>query len=74
MVNLQISSQYNIAQSYNLQANSSAVAEIPFTVSGYGTKVVEWYLDGEKLPFEQNIDEITGTSASRTKLIPMANL
>ena len=74
VVNLQLSSQYNIAQSYNLQANPSAVAEIPFTVSGYGTKVVEWYLDGSKLPFEQNIDEVTGTSASRTKMIPMANL
>lgn len=74
VVNLQLSSQYNIAQSYNLQANPSAVAEIHFTVSGYGTKVVEWYLDGSKLPFEQNIDEVTGTSASRTKMIPMANL
>lgn len=74
VVNLQLSSQYNIAQSYNLQANPSAVAEIPFTVSGYGTKVVEWYLDGSKLPFEQNIDEVTGTSVSRTKMIPMANL
>lgn len=74
VVNLQLSSQYNIAQSYNLQANPSTVAEIPFTVSGYGTKVVEWYLDGSKLPFEQNIDEVTGTSVSRTKMIPMANL
>lgn len=74
MVNLQLSSSYDISQSYNLQANPSAVAEIPFTVSGYGTKVVEWFLDGEQLVKEAFIDEVTGTIASRTKIVSLANL
>lgn len=74
VVNLQLSSDYNIARSYNLQAEPNAVAEIPFSVSGYGTKVVEWYLDGVRIPAEPAIDEVTGTGASRTKIIPLANL
>ena len=74
VVNLQLSSSYDISQSYNLQANPSAVAEIPFTVSGYGTKIVEWYLDGVQIAKEASIDEVTGTSASRTKIISLANL
>lgn len=74
VVNLQLSSSYDISQSYNLQANPSAVAEIPFTVSGYGTKVVEWFLDGEQLAKEVSIDEVTGTTASRTKIVSLANL
>ena len=74
VVNLQLSSSYDISQSYNLQANPSAVAEIPFTVSGYGTKVVEWFLDGEQLAKEASIDEVTGTTASRTKIVSLANL
>ena len=74
VVNLQLSSSYDISQSYNLQSNPSAVAEIPFTVSGYGTKIVEWFLDGQQLAKEAAIDEVTGTSASRTKIISLANL
>ena len=74
VVNLQLSSSYDISQSYNLQANPSAVAEIPFTVSGYGTKIVEWYLDGVQIAKEASIDEVTGTSASRTKIISLSNL
>ena len=74
VVNLQLESDYDISQVYNLQANHSTVAEIPFTVSGYGTKIVDWYLDGVKLGFEQSVDEVTQSSASRKKLVTVSNL
>ena len=74
VVNLQISSDYDISQSYNLQTSPSAVAAIPFTLSGYGTKTMEWYLDGTKLPTDAGIDEVTGATASRTKNLSLANL
>ena len=74
VVNLSLSSDYNISNSYNLETDASAAVEIPFTVSGYGTKTVEWFLDGVKLPKETSVDEVTGTTASRTKAVSLAGL
>ena len=74
VVNLQLSSGYDISRCYNLNTNPEAIAEIPFTVSGYGTKKVEWWVDGVQLDEDIAIDEVTQTSASRTKLLPVGNL
>lgn len=73
VVNLSLSSSYNISKVYNLMSNPTAVAEVPWSISGYGTKIVEWFLDGVQLPQEAN-DEVTTTSVSRTKYISMAGL
>ena len=74
VVNLFISDEYDISRVYNLTANPNAIAEIPFTVKGYGTKTVEWYLDKEKLPEESYVDEVSATEATRTKNISLSNL
>ena len=74
VVNLQLSSSYDVSRMYDLKASPNATAEIPFVVSGYGTKVVEWFLDGVQLAKDAAIDEVTGTDASRTKYISLANL
>ena len=73
VVNLVIEDELDIAKSYNL-TNGSQQIEIPFTVSGYGTKVVEWYLDGEMLPFVKVEDEVVDVIATRTKYITLSNL
>ncbi len=73
VVNLQLSDDVNIANVYDL-AKGSVVAEFPFTVSGYGTKVVEWYLDGTLLPFVKAEDEVVDVTASRFKYITLSNL
>jgi hypothetical protein len=73
VVNLTIEDELDIAKSYNL-TNGSQQIEIPFTVSGYGTKVVEWYLDGEMLPFIKVEDEVVDVIATRTKYITLSNL
>jgi hypothetical protein len=47
---------------------------VPFTVTGYGTKVIEWYIDGVLLPFVKNEDEVVDMTASRFKYITLSNL
>lgn len=73
VVNLTISDEMNISTAYDLSKGSKTLA-VPFSVSGYGTKTVEWYLDGEKLPFVKAEDEIVDVSATRTKYITLSNL
>ena len=73
VVNLTISDDMNISTAYDLSEGSKTLA-VPFSVSGYGTKTVEWYLDGEKLPFVKAEDEIVDVSATRTKYITLSNL
>lgn len=73
VVNLAISDEMNISTVYDLSESSKTLA-VPFSVSGYGTKTVEWYLDGEKLPFVKAEDEIVDVSATRTKYITLSNL
>ena len=73
VVNLTISDEMNISTVYDLSEGSKTLA-VPFSVSGYGTKTVEWYLDGEKLPFVKAEDEIVDVSATRTKYITLSNL
>ena len=73
VVNLKVSSSYDISKVYNLNANPNAVAEIPYSVSGTGTKTMEWYLDGSLLPFEST-DEVVEVAATKTKYINLAGL
>ena len=73
VVNLTISDDMNISTVYDLSEGSKTLA-VPFSVSGYGTKTVEWYLDGKKLQFVKAEDEIVDVSATRTKYITLSNL
>lgn len=73
VVNLFLSDELNIAKSYNISTGPQQV-EIPFTVSGYGTKIVEWYLDGELLDFVKSEDEVVDVITTRTKYITLSNL
>ena len=73
VVNLSLTDNTDISRAYNLSGGSQTM-EIPFTVSGYGTKIVEWYLDGALLPFVKNEDEVVDVIATRTKYITLSNL
>lgn len=48
IVNLKFSDNLNISRVYN----NGDILEISCVVEGAGTKVVDWYLDGEQLPYE----------------------
>lgn len=73
VVNLSLSDSMDISKVYNLSEGSKTV-EVFFSASGYGTKVVEWFLDGEQLPFVKAEDEIVDVSSDRTKYIELSNL
>lgn len=73
VVNLTLSDDLNIARYYNISEGPQQV-EIPFTVSGYGTKIVEWYIDGELLDFIKTEDEVVDVITTRTKYITLSNL
>lgn len=65
VINLNIEDEFNIAKA-NIGVNQ---IEIPYTVSGQGTKVVNWYLDGVKQDFNKDEDEITEATSTRTKYL-----
>lgn len=73
VVNLTLESSYDISTVHNLLTTPDAVAEIPYTIAGTGTKTVEWYLDGAQLEYEST-DEVVEIETTRTKNISMAGL
>lgn len=73
VVNLTYSDDVNIAQVYDLSQGNKTM-EVFFSVSGYGTKIVEWFLDGEQLDFVKSEDEVVDVSSDRTKYIELSNL
>lgn len=68
VINLSIVSDYNPSQIADL-TKGNTIIEVPYTVSGYGIKYVEWYIDGVKKDFIKDEDEITEASSTRTKYI-----
>lgn len=73
VINLQYSDEMNISKVYDL-SNGSKTMEVFFTASGYGTKIVEWFLDGDKLDFVKTEDEVVDVMSHRTKYITLSNL
>lgn len=73
VINLQYSDEMNISKVYDL-SNGSKTMEVFFTASGYGTKIVEWFLDGDKLDFVKTEDEVVDVVSHRTKYITLSNL
>lgn len=73
VVNLSYSDEMNIARVYDLSQGAYAM-EVFFNVSGYGTKIVEWFLDGNQLEFVKSEDEVVDVTAQRTKYIELSNL
>lgn len=73
VVNLTLSDSMDISRVYNLSGGSKTV-EVFFSTSGYGTKIVEWFLDGAQLPFVKAEDEVVDVSSDRTKYIQLSNL
>ena len=73
VVNLQLNDSLDISKVYNL-TNGAATLDVPYSISGYGTKIVEWYIDGEQLDYVRAEDEIVESNTTRTKHITLSNL
>lgn len=70
VVDLQLTDELDISKTYGPNSN----IEVPFSLSGYGTKVMEWYLDGELIPYVKDEDEVVEVSTSRTKYIHLSEV
>ena len=73
VVNLQLNDMLDISKVYDL-TGGTAQLEVPYSISGYGTKIVEWYIDGEMLDYVRAEDEIVESNTTRTKHITLSNL
>jgi hypothetical protein len=73
VVNLQLNDTLDISKVYNL-TSGIAQLEVPYSISGYGTKIVEWHIDGEQLTYVKAEDEIVESNTTRTKHITLSNL
>lgn len=73
VVKLSLTCNYDIAQVFNL-SNGAKTLAAEFSISGYGTKTLEWYIDGKKLAFDNITDEVVNESATRTKYIQLSDL
>lgn len=73
VVNLQIADETDITVAYDL-SKGVQILETGVTVAGSGTKIVEWFLDGEQLEFVKSEDEVVEPTGYRPKTIELANL
>lgn len=68
VVDLALSDEIDISKVYTAQDD---IAQVSFSLSGYGRKIVEWWIDGEQLPFETT-DEVVESAVTRTKNIQLS--
>ena len=73
VVNLQLADELDISKAYDMTSGSAQV-EIPYTISGYGTKIIEWYVDGVQMPYVKSEDEVVDSNTARVKRITLSNL
>lgn len=73
VVNLTLTDDMDISLVYDC-SKGEQILTIPYTLSGQGTKTMEWYLDGDLIQFNVSEDEITDSLVSKTKYITFNNL
>lgn len=72
-ITLRLSDSLDISRVYTGEATGSNILSVPFSLAGSGVKHLEWYVDGQKLPYEEQ-DDITALSVTRTKYINLNRL
>lgn len=70
VINLSLTDSFDISEKYG----TSGTLHIPYSVSGSGTKELEWYIDGTKKAKVASEDEIVNTEYSGTKFISFSGL
>lgn len=73
VVDLTLEDEFDISKVVDLR-NGAQTLEIPYTIKGYGTKELEWYIDGELQTNVKDEDEVVETTTSRTKYITVSGL
>ena len=70
VVSLSLTDEFDITKVYNLLTEDNTLT-IPYTLSGQGTKTMEWYIDGEQVTPNISEDEATDTTVSKIKYITL---
>ena len=73
VVNLSLTDDMDITKVYDITQGDITIA-IPYTLSGQGTKMVEFYVDGEPITSNISEDETTDSTVSKIKYITLSNL
>ncbi len=74
VVDLSLDDTFDLSGVYRTSDESQRSFPVGFTVSGYGTKIMEWYLDGVRVPYNSLEDDITATVSTQTKLLDIGHL
>lgn len=67
-INLSLNDNFDISQPVSPTGNLN----IAFNITGSGIKRLEWFIDGEQVPYDSQNDDVTASEASRTKTIPLS--
>ena len=70
VVNLTLIDTMDISKVYKIN-NGDENLQIPYSVSGVGQKIMEWYIDGERITLNRSEDEINDPISVRTKYISL---
>ena len=73
VINLDLNDTFDISPVNEITDGGESIA-VRYAITGTGTKTMEWYLDGEMLPYNASEDEILETSIERTKYIQIDSL
>lgn len=73
VVNLGLEDFYEAANFIDMREGEATI-QIPYSIYGYGTKKLEWYIDGELVPFNKDEDEVVESETTRTKYITLNQL
>lgn len=74
VIELSISDDFDISAPNDISDGNKHVISVPYKVSGQGTKTVEWYIDGSRVDYVKDEDEIIDSSSERTKYISITGL
>ena len=74
VIDLQLTDSFNISTVNDITDGQLHQLEIPYEVSGQGTKEMEWYIDGVAIEYNKDEDEILESSSARIKYVDISNL
>ena len=74
VVDLQLSDSFDISMLHDISDGGLHQIEIPYEVSGQGTKEMEWYIDSEAVTYNKDEDEILESTSARVKYLDISEL
>lgn len=74
VIDLKLSDSFDISTVHDVTDGELHQIEIPYEVSGQGTKEMEWYIDSTAVAYNKDEDEILDSSSARVKYLDISEL